>query len=159
MQAVLQEDISILSTDHCPYSIKYKMGYDNENLPCGVDGVQTRMNYLFSEAVNKRGLSMEAFARLTSTNAAKFYGLYPKKGTIAVGSDADLAIIDPNRRWVYTMDAVAGATDYSIFDNFPLTGKCVCTIKNGEVVMNEGDFFVSKGSGRFLPVTYKTEGK
>ena len=108
------------------------------------------MQYYFSEAVVKRGLPMEAFVRMTSTNAAKFYGLYPRKGTIAVGSDADLAFFDPTPSWNYSMDDVAGATDYSIFEGFPLRGRCTCTIKGGEVVMENGKVTAEKGSGKFL---------
>ena len=93
LAAMIQEEISILSTDHCPYSKNYKLGTNYETVPCGVDGVQTRMQYCFSEAVIKGGLPMPAFARMTATNAAKFYGLYPQKGVIAVGSDADLAFL------------------------------------------------------------------
>ena len=150
MEAGLREEISILSTDHCPYARQYKLGTNYETVPCGVDGVQTRMQYYFSEAVLKRGLPMEAFVRLTSTNAAKFYGLYPRKGTIAVGSDADLAFFDPKADWTYSMDAVAGATDYTIFEGFPLRGRCTCTIKGGRVVMENGKVTAEPGSGTFL---------
>lgn len=150
MEAVLRGDISILSTDHCPYSRRYKLGTSYETVPCGVDGVQTRMQYYFSEAVLKRGLSMPDFVRMTAANAARFYGLYPRKGVIAVGSDADLAFFDPAPSWTYTMEAVAGATDYSIFEGFPLQGKCTRTIKGGEVIMENGVVTAEKGSGTFL---------
>lgn len=150
MEAVMKEEISILSTDHCPYSRQYKLGTNYETVPCGVDGVQTRMQYYFSEAVLKRGLPMESFVRMTSTNAARFYGLYPRKGTIAVGSDADLAFFDPEASWTYTMNDVAGTTDYSIFEGFQLRGRCTCTIKGGEVVMKDGVVTAERGSGTFL---------
>ena len=149
-EAVMREEISILSTDHCPYSRKYKLGTTYETIPCGVDGVQTRMQYCFSEFVIKRGMSMPAFVRLTSANAAKFYGLYPQKGLIAVGSDADLALFDPEPKWTYTMDTVAGTTDYSIFEGFQMQGKCTCTIKGGNVVMLDGKVNAEEGSGTFL---------
>lgn len=150
LAAMIQEEISILSTDHCPYSKNYKLGTNYETVPCGVDGVQTRMQYCFSEAVIKGGLPMPAFARMTATNAAKFYGLYPQKGVIAVESDADLAFFDPEPSWTYSMKAVAGATDYSIFDGVPLRGKCTLTIKSGQVVMKDGVITAEKGSGKFL---------
>lgn len=150
MQAVLDEDISILSTDHCPYLKKYKYGTDYTTVPCGVDGVQTRMQYLFSEAVLRRGLSMAAFVRLTSANAAKFYNFYPRKGVIRVGSDADLAIFDPTAEWCYTSDSIAGATDYTVFEGFPLRGRCSCTIKGGHIVMQNGIVNAKRGSGQFL---------
>lgn len=150
MQAVLDGDISILSTDHCPYLKKYKLGTNYETVPCGVDGIQTRMQYLFSEGVIKRSMPVEAFVRLTSANAARFYGIYPQKGAIQVGSDADLAFFDPAPSWTYSTDAVAGKTDYSIFEGFPLHGKCTLTIKNGKVVMRDGKVTADAGSGKFL---------
>jgi len=150
MQAILNEEISLLSTDHCPYSSRYKLGADYETVPCGVDGVQTRMPYLFSEGVLKRGLSMEAFVRLTSANPAKFYGLYPRKGTIQVGSDADLSFFDAKPAGTYSLDAVAGATDYSIFEGIPFSGKCTGTIKGGCLVMKDGKVLAESGGGSFL---------
>ena len=152
--ALANEDISILSTDHCPYSKSdKKQAGDYTAVPCGVDGVQTRMMYAFSEEVLKRGMSMPAFVRVTSTNAAKFYGLFPRKGTIAPGSDADLAFFDPTaEEWTYSMKNVAGATDYSVFDGFRLKGRCTCTIRRGEVVMKDGEVLAERGSGQYLPV-------
>ena len=152
-QAMANGEIYMISTDHCSYSIKDKLGKNYMTVPCGVDGVQTRMQYCFSEAVLKRGASMRDFVRMTSANAAKYYGLYPRKGTIAVGSDADLAFFDPNApEWIYSMDAVAGATDYSIFEGVRFLGKCTCTIKGGRIVMKDGIVTAERGSGVFLEV-------
>lgn len=152
-QAMANGEIDILSTDHCPYSKKDKSGKTYLTVPCGVDGVQTRMQYCFSEAVVKRGTSMRDFVRMTSANAAKYYGLYPRKGTISVGSDADLAFFDLNaQEWIYEMDAVAGATDYSIFEGVKFRGKCTCTIKGGRIVMKDGVVTAERGSGAFLNV-------
>ena len=151
MRALADEDVSILSTDHCPYLKKYKQDHTTyETVPCGVDGIQTRMLFLFSEAVLRRGLSMQAFVRMTSANAAKFYNLYPRKGAIAVGSDADLALFDPDFSRIYSADEIAGATDYSVFEGFPFLGRCTCTVKGGEVVMQDGIVNAEKGSGSFL---------
>ncbi len=151
MEALLDEDISMLSTDHCVYLSKYKKDHTSYlTVPCGVDGAQTRMLFLFSEGVLKRGMSMEAFVRLTSSNAAKFYHFYPRKGLIAVGSDADLAIFDPEGEHVFTKDDIAGAMDYSIFEGMSFKGSCACTIKGGRVVMRDGVVTAEEGSGQFL---------
>ena len=150
MDAVLGEEISILSTDHCPFLKSHKLGKTYDTVPCGVDGVQIRLPYYFSEAVLKRGLSMDAFIRLTSTNAAKFYGLYPRKGSIAVGSDADLVFFDPEGSWTYGTDTQAGAADYSIYEGLRLRGRCTRTIKGGRTVMENGIVSAQKGGGRFL---------
>lgn len=150
MDAVLREEISILSTDHCPFLKSHKLGKTYDTVPCGVDGVQIRLPYYFSEAVLKRGMSLEAFVRLTSANAAKFYGLYPRKGAIAVGSDADLVFFDPNGVREYGADMRAGASDYSIYEGLCLRGRCTRTIKGGRTVMENGVVYARRGDGRFL---------
>lgn len=150
-QAVLQGDIAILSTDHCPYLKRYKFGHDFLSVPCGVDGVQTRVIYLFSEGVMKRHLPVTEFARFMATNAAKFYNLYPRKGVIAKGSDADLVLIDPSAAWTWSADSIAGETDYSVLDGLELKGKIACVIKGGKVAAKDGVVTAEKGSGSFLP--------
>lgn len=150
-QAVMEEDIAILSTDHCPYLTKYKANKDYLTVPCGVDGMQTRVQFLFSEGVMKRGLPMAQFVRQTSTNAAKFYNLYPQKGTIAPGSDADLVIIDPMVKWTWGADAIMGATDYTALEGLKLQGKVVATLKGGQLAYNGKDILSEKGSGQFVP--------
>jgi dihydropyrimidinase len=150
-QAVMEGDISILSTDHCPYHRQYKLGTDYLTVPCGVDGVQTRMLYLFSEGVVKRNLALTEFAKITSTNAAKFYRLYPRKGVIAKGSDADLAVFDPAAQWTWSAGSITGATDYSVLDGLKLTGAVSFVVKGGEIAVKNGEITAAKGSGNFLP--------
>jgi len=150
-QAALEGDVEILSTDHCPYHKQYKYGTDYLTVPCGVDGVQTRMQFMFSEGVMKRGLDMVQFAKMTSTNAAKYYNLYPAKGTIKEGSDADLAFFDPSINWTWGADKIAGTTDYTVFEGMEMQGKVTCTIKGGEVAYDGEKILAEKGSGRFLP--------
>ena len=152
MQAIVNEDIDFVSTDHCVYSVFYKTDHTSyATVPCGVDGVQMRLPFVFSEGVLKRGLSMQAFVRLTATNAAKFYNLYPRKGTIAVGSDADLVFLDPDApEEIYTKEKIAGATDYTIFEGVPFAGRVTCTIKGGEVAMKDGKVLAEEGSGKFV---------
>jgi dihydropyrimidinase len=149
-QAVLEGDISILSTDHCPYLTQYKMGKTFLTVPCGVDGVQTRMLFLFSEGVKKRNLPLEEFVKITSTNAALFYKLYPQKGVIRKGSDADLVIIDPGAEWIWDASSIAGATDYSVLDGLRLTGKISQVIKGGNTAVKDDIVAAQKGSGKFI---------
>jgi dihydropyrimidinase len=149
-QAVLEGDIAILSTDHCPDLKQDKMGKTFLTVPCGVDGVQTRMMFLFSEGVKKRNLPLEEFVKITSTNAALFYGLYPQKGVIRKGSDADLVIIDPGAEWAWGASSIAGATDYSVLDGLRLTGKISQVIKGGNIAVKDGAVAAQKGSGKFI---------
>lgn len=151
MQGILDETVTMISTDHCAYLSSYKKNNTSyETVPCGVDGVQTRMPYIFSEGVMRRGLSPEAFVRLTSANAARFYRLYPGKGTIAIGSDADLAFFSPEGAGVFDKSMIAGAHDYSVMEGREFLGKCTCTIKGGEIVMRDGKVTARKESGKFL---------
>jgi dihydropyrimidinase len=149
-QAVLEGDISILSTDHCPYLKKYKMGKTFLTVPGGVDGVQTRMIFLFSEGVMKRKLPIEEFVNITSANAAKFYKLYPRKGIIRKGSDADLVIIDPSAEWTWDTASIAGATDYTVLDGLKLKGKIRQVIKGGNLAARGAEILTPKGSGQFI---------
>lgn len=149
-EAVMDGTVDMLSTDHCPYLKKYKYGETYTAVPCGVDGVQTRMRYLFSEGVIKRGMRPETFVRLTSSNAARFYGLYPKKGCISAGSDADLVILNPYRGSAYTADEIAGRTDYTIYEGFEWKGKIEQVIKGGNCVYKDGTLKPDIHSGKFL---------
>jgi len=150
-QAVREGDISILSTDHCAYLRQHKMGKTFLTVPCGVDGVQTRMIFFFSEGVVKRNLDIIDFVKITSTNAAKFYKLYPRKGVIREGSDADLCVVDPDAQWTWDASSIAGGTDYSIFEGLRLTGKIRSVIKGGKLAVRDGEILAQKGSGKFIP--------
>lgn len=152
-QAMLKEEIAMLSTDHCPYLMSYKYGKDYRNVPCGVDGIQTRMLYLFSEGVQKRGMSMETYVRLTSENAAKFYQLYPRKGCIAPGSDADFTLISKEGITKYGKEQMKGATDYTIFEGSEFMGTILLVIKGGQIVYDGKKVNAIAGSGQYLPIS------
>jgi dihydropyrimidinase len=109
------------------------------------------MPILFTEGVAKRRFSINRFVQVTSTNAAKAYNLFPKKGTIAVGSDADLVVIDPTFRARLTADFLHANIDYSIYENFVTEGYPVVTISRGEVIAQDNQLLASPGRGRFLP--------
>lgn len=152
-EAMLKEEIAMLSTDHCPYFTNDKYGKDYRSVPCGVDGIQTRMLYLFSEGVQKRGMSMEAYVRLTSENAAKFYHLYPRKGCIAPGSDADFTLISREGITKYGREQIQGATDYTIYEGTEFMGTITLVIKGGQIVYNGKMVNAMAGSGQYLPIS------
>ncbi len=148
--AILAGKLKFLSTDHCPYHVRYKDGATYQSIPNGVDGVQWRMLYAFSEGVAKRGLSMPSFVDLTSANAARFYGMWPRKGCIAAGADADLVLIDPRGTTVLGMGECASAINYSIYEGMELSGRIARVFKGGREVYDGKRVCAEPGSGRFL---------
>jgi dihydropyrimidinase len=104
----------------------------------------------FSEGVSKRGMSLQRFVDITSANAAKIMGLYPRKGVIAPGSDADLVLIDPTVSKRLTKSDFH-ISDYSIWEGFDIQGWPVTTILRGKVVVEDGEFRAAPGSGQWLP--------
>lgn len=149
-EGILNGKIDIFSTDHCPYSKKDKYGKNYDTVPCGVDGIQTRMLYLFSEGVKKRGLSMKRFVELTSENAARFYHRYPQKGCIQPGSDADLVLITEKENTKIHVENRKSNLDYTIYEGKQLEGKIQIVIKSGQTVYKNGKLNAEKGSGKYL---------
>ena len=105
---------------------------------------------MLSEGVNKRNLPLQKVAEVCSFNAAKIFGIYPQKGIVAVGSDADLVIVDLNKRVKVTPDTLHSACDWTIYDGWEFTGWPVVTIFQGEVVMQEGKILAEPGIGNWL---------
>lgn len=112
--------------------------------------LQFMLPMYFSEGVGKRRLPLQRFVETTSTNATRIFGLYPKKGVIAEGSDADIAIWDPNRTSTVTADADLSRSDYSIYEGWKVTGWPVTTIRRGEVVYEYGRVVGRAGTGQLI---------
>src|SRR5262245_10864540 len=147
----------VLSSDHAAFRYddprgKKLPGADKSfrKIPNGVPGVETRLPLLFSEGVNKGRITLQQFVALSSTNAAKIYGLHPRKGTIAVGADADIVLWDPRRRMSLTNSILHHNCDYTPYEGRELTGYPVMTLSRGEVVMDEAKMSGSAGRGLFL---------
>jgi dihydropyrimidinase len=149
----------VFSSDHAPYrydaSGKLKAGPKPSfnQIPNGVPGLELRMPLLFSECIDNGRLSLNAFVALTATNAAKLYGLYPKKGTIAVGSDADLAIWDPEVRFSVTHDRLHDNVGYTPYEGRNIHGWPTTVLSRGRVVIDGGALHVDRGRGRFVEQT------
>jgi dihydropyrimidinase len=122
-----------------------------DNAPGGHNGVETRMNVLFSEGVARGRLSIERYVELTAENPAKLFGIFPQKGTIAVGSDADVVLIDPAVRETIQLDGLHSDCDYSVWEGWELQGKVTTTILRGSVLVRDGSWVGPAGSGRFVP--------
>ena len=146
----------VLSSDHAPYrfdeSGKLKAGprASFKEIANGVPGIELRLALLYSEGVGKGRIDLQRFVDLTATAAAKIYGLYPRKGTIAVGSDADLAIWDPDRKTTVSADMLHDNTGYTPYDGMELTGWPVTVLSRGRVVIDNGELNAARGSGQFL---------
>jgi dihydropyrimidinase len=147
--------IQVFSSDHSPicYSEKIRTGRRTpfHKIPNGVPGIETRLPLLYSEGVGKGRITLEQFVALGATNAAKIYGLYPRKGTIAIGSDADFAIWDPDCDVTIQNDMLHHNADYTAFEGMKVKGWPVITISRGEVVWSDGKVLGKPGRGVFLP--------
>ena len=121
-----------------------------DQVPNGAPGIGVRTPVLISEGVNKNRIDWETFVALTSTNAARIFGLYPRKGVIAIGSDADLAVIDPNVSWSLTLDSLQMEADWCVLPNFDVTGKVVMTVLRGQTIVEEGDYVGVPNHGQYL---------
>jgi dihydropyrimidinase len=152
-----QKVFSVFSSDHCPFRYddpKGKLAPKGRTsfrwVPNGIPGVAARLPILFSEGVVKGRIDLNSFVAFSATNHAKIYGLYPKKGTIAVGSDADIAIWDPERKVTIRHDLIHDGSDYTPYDGLEVTGWPVLTMVRGKVVVDDGTLVGPKGYGTYL---------
>ena len=156
-RAIVRGTIDVVSSDHSGWSFEGPVGKrvngpDSpfSDVPNGVPGLAARLPLLFSEGVSKGRIDLPAFVRLTATNPARLFGLYPRKGTIAPGSDADLTLWDAAKRVVLRNALMQHVIDYTPHEGREVTGWPVATIRRGEVVMREGKVQAEPGSGQFL---------
>jgi dihydropyrimidinase len=160
----------VFSSDHAPYRFNDPKGkkLHGENPPFkkvqnGVPGIEIRMPLLFSAGVNGGRIDINHFVALTCTNPAKMYGLYPRKGTIAIGADADIAIWDPKKQVTISIDMLHDNMDYTPYEGMSCTGWPIITLSRGEVVQRDGTLIGKPGRGEFLrcdlPVTAKPLGR
>src|SRR5690606_30113958 len=147
----------LFSSDHCPFRFDDEAGKLNPKgrqsfrwIPNGIPGVETRLPILFSEGVKKGRIDLNRFIALSATNHAKLYGLYPRKGTIAIGSDADLVLWDPDRRVTLSQSVLHHGADYTPYEGFEVVGWPTLTMVRGRIVVNEGKLVGSPGLGVHL---------
>lgn len=147
-----QNLIHHVATDHCPFCMEQKeMGKDNfSRIPNGAPGIENRMELLYSEGVAKDRISLNKFVEMSSTGAAKIFGLFPRKGTIAVGSDADIVVFDPEVKHTISADTHHMNVDYNAYEGWEVQGKTRTTILRGTVAVDEGVAHVGEGFGKYL---------
>jgi dihydropyrimidinase len=157
-QGLQQGVFSVFSSDHCPFRYDDPQGKLNPKgrtsfrwVPNGIPGVETRLPILFSEGVGKGRISLNDFVALTATNHARMYGLYPKKGTIAVGGDADIAIWDPEREVTISQALMHGGSDYTPYEGIRVKGWPVSTMVRGAFVVRDGQLVGREDGGAYVP--------
>ncbi len=145
-------DLQTTATDHCCFCADQKaMGKDDfRKIPNGTGGIEDRMHVLWTHGVNTGRLTMSEFVAVTSTNSAKIFNIYPRKGMIAAGSDADLAIFDPQATHTISVKTHHQNVDFNIFEGMELTGINVATVSQGKVVYKDGDVRTESGVGRYV---------
>lgn len=144
--------IQVIGTDHAPFTLEQKkMGEkDFSKIPNGMPGIEHRLELIFSEGVVKGRISLNKFIEITSTNAAKILGMYPKKGCISIGSDADIVIFDPEEKHTLSVDTHHMNCDYSAYEGWDVTGKCKTVLLRGKVAVDDGEVKIGKGFGQFI---------
>jgi dihydropyrimidinase len=150
--ALAVADLDCIATDHCPYTSPQKLQGvgDFRRVPGGAAGVETSLPLLYTYGVQAGRLSIQRLVELMSTNPAKIFGLFPQKGTIAVGSDADLAIYDPQTRATVQSKHLHSRTDHSLYDGMEVAGHVAWTILRGSVVAQNGQPATQAPSGQVL---------
>jgi dihydropyrimidinase len=152
-QGLAKDDLQVVSTDHCPFCFKEQkeLGKDDfTKIPNGGPGIEHRLSLVYSGGVNGNRFSPNRFVQLVSTAPAKLFGLYPRKGTIAVGSDADLVVFDPNEEETISAKTHHMRVDYSMFEGIRVKGIPKIVLSRGRPVVENGRFIGRPGAGEFL---------
>lgn len=145
--------LQAVATDHCPFNFKGQKEMGREffgKIPNGAPGIESRMALLYSEGVGRGKITLQKFVEITATNPAKIFGLYPQKGDLAVGSDADIIIFDPEMEVTIGKSILHENVDYTPYEGFKVKGFPVATIARGKVIVEKGQFLGQPGSGCFL---------
>lgn len=157
-QALTRDVFAIFSSDHAPFSFDDPNGKklggrerDFPHIPNGIPGLETRLPLLFSGGVTDGRISIHQFVALTATRPAKLYGLYPRKGSIMVGADADIALWDPSRKVTIRNAMLHHNVDYTPYEGITVTGWPVMTFSRGRIVSDSSGFKGRAGAGQFMP--------
>ena len=144
--------VNVVATDHCPFMWEQKkMGEkDFSKIPNGHPAIENRMELLFSEGVNRGKITLNKYIEVACTNPAKIFGMFPRKGTIAVGSDADIVIFDPGEKHTISAKTHHMNVDYSGYEGWEVTGKVKTVLLRGEIAINNNECQVKKGFGKFI---------
>ena len=144
--------IQVVATDHCPFKWEQKLLGKNDfsKIPNGHPAIEHRVELLYSEGVKKGKITVNKFIEVLSTNPAKIFGMHPRKGCIAPGSDADIVLFDPNQQHIISASTHHMNTDYSAYEGWQVTGKCKMVLLRGKVVIDKEKCLVEKGNGQYI---------
>ena len=144
--------VKVVATDHCPFKWEQKlMGRDDfSKIPNGHPAIEHRMELLYSEGVNKGRITLNKYVEVACTNPAKIFGMFPRKGTIGIDSDADLVIFNPNEKHTISVASHHMNVDYSAYDGWELTGKVKTVVLRGKVAIDNNICKLEKGYGQFI---------
>jgi dihydropyrimidinase len=151
-----QDHLQVVSTDHCPFCFEDQkvLGKDDfTKIPNGGPGIENRLQLIYHYGVNESKLTLNRFVELTSTSPAKIFGMYPKKGEIAEGSDADIVLWDPQASHIITAKTHHMRVDYSMFEGYEVQGNARTVLSRGEVIVDAGNFLGKPGRGNYLKRT------
>ena len=153
------DDLQVISTDHCPFcfaerphGMKFskQQGTDDfSKIPNGAPGLETRIPLIYDGGVRRHGLSLQRIVALTATTPAKLFGLFPRKGTIAVGSDGDIVLFDPDESWTIRAAEHHSRIDYSLFEGRPVTGRVRKVFLRGQLIVDGQEWKGREGMGRY----------
>jgi dihydropyrimidinase len=158
-QGLRTNDLQVVSTDHCPFCMgdhhtfgtQKQLGQgDFSKIPNGMPGVEPRMILMYNGGVVEGRISLNRFVEITATAPAKMFGMYPRKGTIAVGSDADIVVFDPHGSHVISVDTHHMDVDYSAYEGWEMQGKVDTVLSKGEIIIADDQYHGSPGDGEYL---------
>jgi dihydropyrimidinase len=152
-KGLAEDDLQTVGTDHCPFFFKGQkdLGKDNFlNIPGGLPGIESRLALIHQFGVRAGRLSLNRWVQVCCTNPARLFGLYPRKGSLEPGADADLVLFDPDKKTTLTKSILHEQVDYTPYEGFELCGYPVMTILRGRVIVENGEFCGAPGDGRYL---------
>ncbi len=152
-QALADDILDVVATDHCPFLFakeKQAGAKDFTACPNGAPGVEERLRVMFSEGVAKGKITLPQLVKYLCTNPSRMYGLYPRKGTILPGSDADLVILNPEKERILTSEDMHGASDYTCYEGWKVKGEIELVMQRGNILVKDNHFLGKKGDGQYL---------
>src|SRR5438132_1537444 len=152
-KGLAKNDLPVISTDHCPFCMGEQkvLGKDDfSRIPNGAPGIETRLTLVHDGGVRQKRISLNRFVEVCSTTPAKMFGLFPRKGTVAVGSDADLVVFDPKKKQTLGVTTLHMRVDYNPYEGTVVEGSPAFVVSGGKVIVENDTFVGKKGAGRFV---------